>query len=60
VIRLKFITKYVHPTTDDEDFPFPDMYGESVISDIVSGKIAKKKLLPQADILLQQGFQSLS
>lgn len=60
IIKTRYVTKYVHPSDDTEDFPLPDSYGESVVADIVAWRLAYPKGLPQAERLLQMWFNALS
>ena len=48
IVRTHYNQKYTYITDDAVDFPLPDMYGNSVVADIVAGQLGYEKMLPHA------------
>ena len=59
IIRTKYIVKYVDMTDDTEDFKLPDRYGTSAIATIIAWELAYDKMLPQAERLMNKGYEKL-
>ena len=59
IVRTKYITKYVDMSDDNEDFKLPDRYGTSAIAPIIAGELAYDKMLPQAERLMNKGYEKL-
>lgn len=59
IVRTKYIVKYVDMSDDNEDFKLPDRYGTSAIAPIIAWELAYDKMLPQAERLMNKGYEKL-